>query len=144
MLRSLRDPLVLQLAVISTLAIGSLLLTCASFALIAVARTPVAMITGYLVLNLVWPAVTLSTCLVLTEIVAVRMVAVAMAAVNTLSQLGAFAVPSLWGISKDATGSYALGLTLVPVAFAVATGLAIILRRKVRGKDVALGAVAVA
>ena len=201
-LRSLRDPLVVQLAVISTLAIGSyvgfslivpqllrnatgfsvqnvgylvslagvlsvigmlasgwhsdrqgqrwthligsLLLTCASFALIAVAKTPGAMITGYLVLNLVWPAVTLSMCLVLTEIVAVRMVAVAMAAVNTLSQLGAFAVPSLWGISKDATGSYALGLTLVPVAFVVATGLAIVLRRKVRGKDVALPGVAVA
>ena len=202
-LRSLRDPLVLQLAVISTLAIGSyvgfslivpqllrsttgfsvqnvgylvslagalavigmlssgwhsdrqgqrwthligsLILVTASFALIAVAKTPVMMITGFLALAVVWPAVTLSMCLVLTEIVAVRMVAVAMAAVNTLSQLGAFAVPSLWGISKDATGSYALGLTLVPVAFAVATVLAIILRRQVQGKDMAaVGAVAVA
>ena len=70
---------------------GSLILVCASFALIAVAETPGAMITGYLVLHLVWPAVTLSMCLVLTEIVEVRMVA-------------------------------------VPVAFAVAIGLAIILR----------------
>ena len=83
---------------------------------------------------------TLSTCLVLTEVVPFKMVAVAMAAVNTLSQLGAFAAPPLWGISKDATGSYHFGLTLVPIAFLIATAIALLVRRQVRAKGLHLAA----
>ena len=45
------------------------------------------------------------------------MVAIAVACTNTLAQLGAFAVPALWGISKDSTGSYHFGLTLLPLLF---------------------------
>ncbi len=111
--------------------IGSMVLVAACFVVMAMATTTSAMLIGYLALSLVWPAVTLSTCLVLTEVVPFKMVAVAMAAVNTLSQLGAFAVPPLWGISKDATGSYHFGLTLVPIAFVAATLIALAVRRQV-------------
>lgn len=114
--------------------IGSMTLVAAAFAVMAFATTPGVLITGYLALAFFWPAVTLATCLVLTEVVPSRTVAVAMAAVNTLSQLGAFVAPTLWGISKDATGSYHAGMTIVPVAFLVSVGIAIALRQQVRHK----------
>ena len=114
--------------------LGSCVIVAACFAVMAVAKTPAMMLTGYLALSFFWPAVTLSTCLVLTEVVPTRMVAVAMAAVNTLSQLGAFAVPPLWGMSKDATGSYIPGMALVPLAFLIAALLGYLLRRQVHAR----------
>jgi ACS family tartrate transporter-like MFS transporter len=89
------------------------------------------------------PAVTLTTCLVLTEVVPSRMVAVAMAAVNTLSQLGAFVAPTLWGMSKDATGSYHFGLTLVPLAFLAAAAIAFGVRQQVNHKGLSMKRAAV-
>ena len=120
--------------------IGSMVLVAAFFGIMGHASTPAMLIAGYLAMSFFWPAVTLSTCLVLTEVVPSRMVAVAMAAVNTLSQLGAFAMPALWGISKDATGSYHFGLTLVPLAFLAAAAIALNLRRQVRRKDMVVTA----
>jgi ACS family tartrate transporter-like MFS transporter len=118
--------------------LGSCVIVAACFAVMAVAKTPAMMLTGYFALSFFWPAVTLSTCLVLTEVVPTRMVAVAMAAVNTLSQLGAFAVPPLWGMSKDATGSYIPGMALVPLAFLIAALLGLMLRRQVQAKGLGL------
>lgn len=114
--------------------IGSMLLVAACFVVMAAASSASMMLIGYLALAFVWPAVTLSTCLVLTEVVPFKMVAVGMAAVNTLSQLGAFALPPLWGMSKDSTGSYHLGLTLVPIAFLTAAAIALMLLFQVRAK----------
>ncbi|MEO7505225.1 MAG: MFS transporter [Sphingomicrobium sp.] len=114
--------------------LGSMMFVAACFLVMAQATTPAMVLTGYLAMAFVWPAVTLSTCLVLTEVVPFRMVAVAMAAVNTLSQLGAFAVPALWGMSKDSTGSFHLGMMLVPVAFVVATAIGLMLLVEVRAK----------
>ena len=125
--------------------IGSMLLVAACFAVMAYAKTPAMLITGYLAMSFFWPAVTLSTCLVVTEVVPSRMVAVAMAAVNTLSQLGAFVAPALWGMNKDATGSYHFGLTLVPLAFLTGAAIAFNLRHQLRRKqEVPAAAVAVA
>ena len=114
--------------------LASNLLVAACFLLMATAASPAMILAGYLALNLIWPAVTLSTCLVLTEVVPFRMVAVAMAAVNTLSQLGAFAVPALWGMSKDATGSFHLGMMMVPVAFVAAAAIGLLLMAQVRAR----------
>ncbi|MGL1204027.1 hypothetical protein ACSTK0_23905, partial [Vibrio parahaemolyticus] len=41
-----------------------------------------------------------------------RELAIAGAAINTLWQVGAFISPYGWGIAKDATGGYGLGLIL--------------------------------
>ena len=120
--------------------IGSTLLVAACFLVMALATTSAMMLTGYLALAFFWPAVTLSACLVCTEVVPFRMVAVAMAAINTVAQLGAFAVPPLWGISKDATGSYDFGLSLVPFAFLIAAAIALHLRRQVRARGLLLAA----
>lgn len=112
----------------------STLLVAACFAAMAQARTPGMLITSYLAMCFFWPAVTLSTNLVATEIVPCRMVAVACAVINTLAQLGAFVVPVLWGISKDATGSYHFGLTLLPLVFIASAAITLNLRRGIRSK----------
>jgi ACS family tartrate transporter-like MFS transporter len=114
--------------------IGSMLAVAACFAAMAYATTPAMLITAYMAMSFFWPAVTLSTNLVATEVVPCRMVAVAIAVTNTLAQLGAFVVPILWGISKDSTGSYHLGMTLVPLVFIASTAIAIGLRHQVRRK----------
>jgi ACS family tartrate transporter-like MFS transporter len=118
--------------------IGSMLLVAISFAIMASARSHGVMIAAYLAMSFFWPAVTLATCLVLTEVVPCAMVAVAMAAVNTLSQLGAFVAPTLWGMSKDATGSYHLGLALVPLAFLASAAIGIALRQQVNHRGLLL------
>ena len=116
----------------------STLLVAASFTAMGMARTPAMTITSYLAMCFFWPAVTLSTNLVTTEVVPCRMVAVAVAVINTLAQLGAFVVPVLWGISKDSTGSYHFGLTLLPLVFLASAAITVNLRRQVRRKHMTL------
>jgi len=116
----------------------SMLLVAACFGIMALASTPTVLIAGYLAMMFFWPAVTLSTNLVATEVVTCRMVPVAVAAINTLSQLGAFGVPVLWGISKDATGSYHHGLTLVPLLFLASAAIALHLRHQIRRRETAI------
>jgi nitrate/nitrite transporter NarK len=55
-----------------------------------------------------------------------------------MAQLGAFVTPVIWGISKDSTGSYHLGLTLIPLLFITGAAIAIHLRRQIRLKELAL------
>jgi ACS family tartrate transporter-like MFS transporter len=115
--------------------LGSSLLVAATFAVMAHASTPSILITGFLAMSFFWPALTLSTNLVATEVVPCRMVAVAVAAINTLAQLGAFVVPVLWGISKDSTGSYNFGLTLVPLLFIASAAITAHMRRQIQRKE---------
>ena len=96
------------------------------------------LIAGYLAMTLLWPAVTLCTNLVTTEVVPCRMVAVAVATTNTAAQLGAFVVPVLWGMSKDSTGSYHFGLTLIPLLFIASAGLALLLRLQIRRREIGI------
>ena len=113
---------------------GSTLLVAACFAAMAHARTPAMLVTAYLGMSFFWPALTLSTNLVATEVVQCRMVAVAVACINTLAQLGAFIVPVLWGISKDSTGSYHFGLTLIPLLFIASGAITLNLWHQIRRK----------
>ena len=66
--------------------LGSTLLVAACFAVMGHASTPAMLVTAYLGMCFFWPALTLSTNLVATEVVECRMVAVAVACVNTLAQ----------------------------------------------------------
>jgi MFS transporter, ACS family, tartrate transporter len=112
--------------------LASLMLVGASFLLLALATSTAFLMAAFLSVCFFWPAVTLSTNLICIEVVPGRMVGVAAGAVNTLAQLGAFIGPWLWGIARDATGTYHLGLMLLPVAFATATATALVLRRQLR------------
>jgi ACS family tartrate transporter-like MFS transporter len=110
-------------------------LVAACFAAIGHASSPAMLVTAYLGECFFWPALTLSTYLVVTEVVECRMVAVAVACVNTLAQLGAFLVPVLWGISKDSTGSYHFGLTLIPLLYVASAAITLNLRNQIRRKE---------
>jgi MFS transporter, ACS family, tartrate transporter len=117
---------------------GGTLAVAACFAAMSFATTSAMLVTAYLAMSLFWPAVTLSTNLVATEVVQCRMVPVAVACINTLAQLGAFAVPVLWGISKDSTGSYHFGLTLLPILFIASGAIVMNLRRQIVRREVSL------
>jgi MFS transporter, ACS family, tartrate transporter len=70
---------------------------------------------------------------------------VAIAAINTIGMIGSFVAPILWGWAKDLSGSYDLGLRLLPVGFALAGLIVLLLRRAVRPRTsstLALGPVA--
>jgi MFS transporter, ACS family, tartrate transporter len=70
---------------------------------------------------------------------------VAIAAINTIGMIGSFVAPILWGWAKDVSGSYDFGLRLLPVGFALAAIIVLLLRRAVRPRDssaLALGTVA--
>jgi ACS family tartrate transporter-like MFS transporter len=68
------------------------------------------------------------------EVLHVRELAVGAAAINTISQIGAFVAPYGWGAAKDATGSFQpalIGLSLVALLM---SALILLLRHQVRGK----------
>ena len=47
------------------------------------------------------------------DVLSARELAVGAAGINTLSQVGAFVTPFVWGALKDATGDYQAGLWLL-------------------------------
>ena len=63
-----------------------------------------------------------------------RELAVGAAAINTLSQIGAFVTPYAWGAAKDATGSFQAGLHALCIMTLVLAALVLLLRRQVRGR----------
>lgn len=66
------------------------------------------------------------------EVMTVRELAVGAAAINTMSQLGAFAAPFAWGVAKDATGSFRPALVALSIVAAGMASLLMLLRRRLR------------
>lgn len=64
-----------------------------------------------------------------------RTAAVGVAAINSVGQLGSFFLPALWGVARDQTGGFHLGLSVVAINFAVAAAIMLVLR--VRAKRAA-------
>jgi MFS transporter, ACS family, tartrate transporter len=61
-----------------------------------------------------------------------RSAAVGVAAINSLGQLGSFVIPALWGVTRDATGTFHAGLAVVAVNFALAATIVLALRHRAR------------
>jgi len=55
-----------------------------------------------------------------SEVLPPRAMAVSVAAMNSVGQLGSFVSPFLWGIARDATGSFHLGIRLLPIGYTLA------------------------
>lgn len=62
------------------------------------------------------------------EVLAPRSLAVSVAAINSIGQLGSFVSPILWGMAKDATGNFQLGLSVLPLGFLLAAMIVLWLR----------------
>lgn len=66
------------------------------------------------------------------DLMSVRQLAVGIAAINTLWQMGSFASPYLTGIARDATGAYSVGLYGAAIVALCQVALIVYLRRRVR------------
>ncbi len=101
--------------------VGSTAIVMLAYAAFAAGLGHAAGIVAYGLYVACWGSVTLSVWMLCTDMVPPRDMAVATALVNTLSQAGAFVGPIAWGVARDATGSFHLGL----VGLAVVQGLAL-------------------
>ncbi len=81
-----------------------------AFLTLAIATTPSIVMAAYLLFGATWGAVTLSQVMIWPDVLHIRLLAVGCAAINTMSQIGAFVMPYGWGASRDATGSFHAGL----------------------------------
>ena len=91
-----------------------------AFALTAMSSSPVTLAAAYLLYAASWGAVTLSQVSAWPDVLHGRVLALGCAAVNTMSQAGAFLMPILWGRLADATGSFHAGLIALTAASAAA------------------------
>jgi len=91
-----------------------------AFAITAAANSPRVLGAAYLLFGLSWGSLHLSQVSAWADLLQGRVLALACAAINTLSQVGAFFLPLLWGRLADKTGSYHAGLIGLTVTTAIA------------------------
>ena len=84
---------------------------------------------AYLAMMACYFAISAAFWLAPGDIVHPRAVAVTVAAINGMGQVGSFLFPWLWGLAKDRTGGFHFGLSLMPVAFLLAAVIVMGLRR---------------
>jgi ACS family tartrate transporter-like MFS transporter len=66
-----------------------------------------------------------------------RSAAVGVAAINSLGQLGSFLIPALFGVARDATGTYHAGLAVLAAGYGTAAVISLVLRAGFRRRAVA-------
>jgi ACS family tartrate transporter-like MFS transporter len=106
--------------------------TAAAMFVIMLDPSPAVVIGAYLLQALVIFSISMLIASAWTETLPQRDVAVGAAAINTMSQIGAFVSPFAWGVATDATGSYAAGLGAVAAMMALSAVLIMVLRAQVR------------
>jgi ACS family tartrate transporter-like MFS transporter len=100
--------------------------------LLAVAPTPLLVMTGYLLLVGSGFAGGVMQVAAWADVLHPRQLAVSGAAINTLWQIGSFASPYAFGLARDATGSYTWGLAGSAVLAGVQVALILYVRERVR------------
>jgi len=118
----------------STMLVSTSVITLAYLA-IALTSSPIVTIVAFLIFMLAWTSVTLSGVMLWPDLLPVRKLAVGCAAINTMSQIGAFVMPYAWGAAKDATGNYHAGLFGLAAASFAALLVAIAMQAQVRNAD---------
>ncbi|HEX7373371.1 MAG TPA: hypothetical protein VF277_00225, partial [Steroidobacteraceae bacterium] len=98
------------------------------------ATTPTVVMGSYLVFAVTCFAIPMLTSSAWADVLHVRQLAVGAAAINTMSQIGAFAMPYAWGAAKDATGSYEAGLIGLALVAASMALLILHVRSRVRSE----------
>ena len=91
-------------------------------------------LTAYLAFSTVAFAVSMLISSAWAEALHVRELAIGAAAINTLSQIGAFVTPFAWGAAKDATGSFDAGLIGITLMMLANAALILLLRQQIRGR----------
>jgi ACS family tartrate transporter-like MFS transporter len=65
------------------------------------------------------------------DVIHVRELAVGAAAINTIGNIGAFVMPYGWGVARDATGNFQVGLMALTAATVLSGALILLLRSRV-------------
>src|SRR5204862_6897796 len=99
------------------------------FAVMASTHTPAVMLAAYVVLITANWAVASVIWIVPGEILDLRSVAVAVAAINGIGQLGSFVMPYAWGVARDVTGDFHAGLAALVAPYLIAAAIVLVLRR---------------
>ena len=118
-------------------AIVCALVLAAAFVAFSALHTPNLVIATYLVFAATCFTAQMLAASIWPDVIHIRLLAVASAAMNTMCNVGSFAAPAIWGAAKDATGSYQAGLMVLPVAYVAAAILLLNLRRRVARQGVA-------
>ncbi len=98
--------------------------------------SPLPIIIAYIAFATVCFAIPMLTSSGWAEVLHVRELAIGAAAINTISQIGAFLAPYGWGAAKDATGSFQPALIAFSLITLVMAALIRLLRGQVRGKSI--------
>ncbi len=109
-----------------------LIVEAGGYGLIAFGHGPAAMIAGYLITAVAHAAAAAVFWLIPTDVLRGRPAAIGVAAVNTIGMTGSFLGPLGWGLLRDHTGGYQVGLSLLPLAFLLAGGIVLALRAAAR------------
>jgi ACS family tartrate transporter-like MFS transporter len=103
-----------------------------AFAVLAVTTNPILAIGAYWVAMCATSAWNPAVWLTPSETISQNAMAVSVAAINSIGIAGAFVGPLLWGMARDATGSYHAGLIAVSAAFLGAAALILLMRHSAR------------
>ena len=104
----------------------------AAYVAFGLVSAPALVMAVYLAFATAWAALTVSQVMIWPDVLHVRLLAVGGAAINTMAQLGAFALPYAWGAAKDATGNYRAGLFCLAAITLALLGLTAWVREQVR------------
>ncbi len=104
-----------------------------AFAVIDLSTTPLVVAIAYLAFAGSCFAIPMLTSSGWASLLSISELAVGAAAINTMSQIGAFVTPFAWGVARDATGTFHAGLALLFVMCLPLAVLLLVLRRQVRG-----------
>lgn len=102
----------------------------AGLLVIAMPPSPGAAKLAYVALMAAAWTVALAQMAIWSDVLKDRQLAIGAAAINTVSQFGAFLAPFAFGASRDATGSYTAGLLALPVLLMMALGVGVAVRQR--------------
>ena len=107
------------------------LVVAAALLLLGVASTPALAILGYLLFSATFFTAGMLLVSSWADLLHVRQLAVGSAAINTLWQIGSFISPYVWGVTKDATGTFRAALVGASVVVVVEALVILYVRRRV-------------
>ena len=109
-----------------------ILLMALAYGVLAITRDPRVMIGAYWLAIMSNAGIAAVFWLTPGELLAPGSLAVSIAAINAVGQLGSFVSPILWGMARDATGNFHLALSLLPLGYLLAAALVLWLRSQMR------------
>lgn len=104
----------------------------ASYAAIGLAPSPWMIAVAYIAVAVSTAAVQAVFISIPADVLHGRQAAVGIAAIGSIGMIGSFVAPPVWGLARDATGSFQAGLLFLALTIGVATSLVLILRHQLR------------